>query len=133
MNHKERMEYAKLINDYTKEVNSIWKKEGSKMIELNIKDKVTLINAVHEFGKKSQVMVAIEEMAELTKELCNDLRNRDCNIAEEMADVYIMLLQLQIIYDNGPEIQEWLNKKVGRLATTIRLEQSGRVKDAEDK
>ena len=47
-----------------------------------------------------QTMVAIEEMSELTKELVKQMRGRDNKdaIAEEMADVEIMMCQLRLMY-----------------------------------
>ena len=56
-----------------------------------------LHEAVRTFGKQHQEDIAIEEMAELTKELIKNRRygenfNR-ANIHEEIADVYIMLCQ----------------------------------------
>lgn len=48
--------------------------------------------------KDKQVFVAIEELSELQKEFTKYLRgkgNRD-NLIEEMADVYIMLEQMQM-------------------------------------
>lgn len=64
-------------------------------------EKEILRKAVVYYGKTSQIQVAIEEMSELTKELCKDLRGEPDleHIVEEMADVQIMLDQLRIIYD----------------------------------
>ena len=59
-----------------------------------------MIDAIKRNGYKMQTMVAIEEMSELTKELVKFMRgeaNTDA-IAEEIADVEIMLHQLKIIY-----------------------------------
>lgn len=62
-------------------------------------------------------MVAIEEMAELQKELTKDLRGEGNaeHIAEEIADVIIMIEQLTIIYKNGQRVDEYINKKLQRL------------------
>lgn len=57
--------------------------------------------AIETYGADLQKQVAIEEMAELTKEICKDFRgigNRE-HILEEIVDVSIMLEQLQIMYD----------------------------------
>ena len=53
------------------------------------------------YGKESQVLRAIEEMSELTKELCKDHRGKDNRqeIIEEISDVELMLDQLKIIFD----------------------------------
>ena len=52
--------------------------------------------AIDHYGVESQVVVAIEELSELQKELCKMLRGKQDteHIAEEIADVQIMLAQL---------------------------------------
>lgn len=66
----------------------------------------TLEKAVETYGKDMQLTVAVEELSELIKEICKNKRGRDNrdNIIEEMADCYIMLEQLAIIY--GIELNE---------------------------
>ena len=56
---------------------------------------------IDKFGERQQIIVAIEELSELQKELCKWLRdnNNIDNIVEELADVYIMLQQLELIFD----------------------------------
>lgn len=75
--------------------------------------------AILKFGQRSQVNVAIEEMSELTKELCKLNRGRDNrdHILEEIADVYIMLHQLTLIFDNPDEMQvtQYIDEKTKRL------------------
>ena len=73
--------------------------------------------AVKTFGAESQTMIAIEEMAELTKELCKFSRGRmnQYNIAEEIADVQIMLEQMIILYDCREEVEEWKLAKLLRI------------------
>ena len=60
-----------------------------------------IFEIINKYGKKAQVIQAIEEMSELTKELIKNI-NRDKDnekeIIEEIADVTIMLVQLKIIY-----------------------------------
>ena len=62
--------------------------------------------------------MAIEEMSELTKEICKDFRgklNRE-NLIEEMADVLIMLDQMLLMYKiSGDEIQRMRERKIERL------------------
>jgi len=57
--------------------------------------------AIDKYGALMQTVVAIEEMAELQKELSKALRSKEnyCNLVEEIADVEIMLAQIKIIYD----------------------------------
>ena len=59
--------------------------------------------AVTRFGEEHQIVIAIEEMSELTKALAKYLRyggNPDilASIQEERADVEIMLNQLHVIF-----------------------------------
>lgn len=77
--------------------------------------------AVTHYGKQSQVVIAMEEMAELTKELSKDLRcNGDLGaISEEIADVEIMLEQLKIIYRNRAMVDRIRAEKLIRLADRI--------------
>ena len=75
--------------------------------------------AVCKYGANSQIDISIEEMAELTKELIKNKRglNNIESIAEEIADVQIMLDQLKIIYG------------IDCLAMTYRAEKLRRLKD----
>ena len=87
----------------------------------------TLEKAIEVYGKDMQLNVAIEEFSELIKEICKHKRgedNRD-NIIEEMADCYIMLEQLGVIFDIWFEDLEY--KKVKKLE---RLEK--RLAESED-
>ena len=67
--------------------------------------------AVQTWGKAAQ----IDEMAELTKALLNERRGRDNNIAEEMADVRIMLEQMAVIFQNAGEVERIFREKVTRI------------------
>lgn len=81
--------------------------------------------AIETYGADLQKQVAIEEMAELTKEICKEFRgkgNRE-HIIEEIADVDIMLQQLMIMYDITTE--EMLNAvgiKIARLDKRLKGE-----------
>ena len=79
--------------------------------------KETCRQAVNHFGADSRILLAIEEMAELQKELCKHSRGRDnyYNIAEEIADVQIMLEQLMILFDCRETVEEWNFAKLMRL------------------
>ncbi len=81
-----------------------------------------LEKAIEVYGKDLQKQVAIEEMAELTKEICKDFRgkgNRE-HIIEEIADVCIMLDQLMIIYDiETNEMLDEIDIKTARLEERI--------------
>ncbi len=80
--------------------------------------------ALDTWGAESQTVMVFEEMSELQKELCKNLRgrnNRDA-IAEEIADVQIMLEQMILLHDCGTEVQKWRKWKLKRLA--VRLKKS---------
>ena len=82
-------------------------------------------NAVQTWGKEAQTDMMIEEMAELTKELLNERRGRDHNIAEEMADVKIMLAQMEIIFQNAGEVEQRFREKIARLDQRLQERRGG--------
>lgn len=69
-----------------------------------------------------QKIVAIEEMSELQKELSKNLRGKDNreNIAEEIADVEIMLEQMKMLYDIEDDVKVWKHRKLKRLEEKVR-------------
>lgn len=78
----------------------------------------TLEKAIETYGKDMQLNVAIEEFSELIKEICKHKRGEDNreNILEEMADCYIMMEQLEIIFDiKFDQINAVINQKMVRL------------------
>lgn len=77
-----------------------------------------MIEAIRQNGYKMQTMVAIEEMSELTKELVKFMRgeNNTDAIAEEIADVEIMLRQMKIIYGiKDEDVEKLMVIKLKRL------------------
>lgn len=74
-----------------------------------------LKQAIDRYGKTLQTFVAIEEMSELIKELTKNMRGNDNHEAmvEEIADVYIMLDQIQIM--NGIDLNEVVTKMHEKL------------------
>ncbi len=81
----------------------------------------TFRKAISTFGENSQLVVAMEEMSELSKELCKSIRyNRQQythKVAEEIADCEIMFAQLKLIYKIEEEVEMW------RLDKTVRLKE----------
>lgn len=95
-------------------------------------------DAIEEFGEAAQVTMVFEEMAELQKELCKWLRNGNSvelthNIAEEIADVEIMLDQMKLIFDCAGLSQGYRREKVARLAGRIEKIKKDRADEAEEK
>jgi hypothetical protein len=82
--------------------------------------------AITEWGKSSQVDVAIEELAELIKELVKLKRYPNSNIShliEEIADVKIMIAQLEGIFSIKQEDIDWYtDTKLSRLAQRLGVE-----------
>lgn len=67
-------------------------------------------------------MMAVEEMSELTKELCKQLRNKGdgMKIAEEIADVRIMNEQLIRMWDLDKRVEGYYNYKLKRLEKMLK-------------
>jgi NTP pyrophosphatase (non-canonical NTP hydrolase) len=87
-------------------------------------EKEVLQKAIKSYGVDMQLTVCIEEMSELIKELCKAKREMAKleNIAEEMADVKIMLDQLEIIFGNSEDVTACYHSKVNRLKTRMYIE-----------
>ena len=76
-----------------------------------------LENALMTYGAEAQILMVMEEMAELQKELCKNIRGKAnvANIAEEIADVQIMLEQMMLLHDCRDAVDEWRRRKLERL------------------
>lgn len=74
-----------------------------------------LITAIHTFGEEAQERQAIEECSELIQAISHKHRGRPNNVAEEIADVEIMLDQLKIINDCAGKVEEIRKHKIERL------------------
>ena len=86
-----------------------------------------LEKTIETYGADLQKQVAIEEMAELTKEICKDFRGKGNrkHILEEIADVKIMLSQLLIMYDIKIwELNDVMASKLARLSERLKEEQN---------
>ena len=75
-------------------------------------------------GMNKQLDIAIEELSELIQAICK-IKRRDSlsnesfavkgNLAEEMADVEIVLAELKLMFDNEDNVKEWKTYKLDRL------------------
>ena len=78
------------------------------------------------YGPEKQLVVAIEEMSELQKEICKKLRTGRMDLSrelvEEIADVQIMLEQIILFYDVGQEVDAFVESKVSRLERRLDAE-----------
>lgn len=79
--------------------------------------KATYKVALRKNGTDAQVMMAIEEMSELTKEICKLFRGKPTldDLADEIADVLITIEQLKLIYDLGDAVDDRIAYKIQRL------------------
>ncbi len=78
----------------------------------NVRKKI-LRTAIDRYGRGQQRDKAIEELSELIRALA---RADDAeNVAEEMADVRIMLDQLELIFRNGQKVARYEVQKLRRL------------------
>ena len=87
-----------------------------------MKVRKTLIKAIDTWGVDMQLNIAVEEFAELTKEICKYKRGADniSNIVEEMADCYIMLEQMKVMFGLGSAIiSDEMYKKIERLKVRL--------------
>jgi len=92
-------------------------------------DNEILNEALKKWGVPPQILMVIEELSELSQALCKSFRKADMNetaIIEEMADVYIMLEQLKIIFKNiyivsefDKQLQNNINYKLDRLKQIV--------------
>lgn len=90
-----------------------------------------LDQAIGTWGKRQQVIKAVEEMAELSKALCKwlnlevkvsggSIQEADLleNIEEEIVDASLMLFQMRRIFDD-PNVNRRVDAKVNRLKTYL--------------
>ena len=78
--------------------------------------------AIGAWGTDVQLDVAIEELSELTKEICKAKRgieNID-HLAEEVADVEIMCEQLRFIFNIDFAVDAWKKAKLMRLEDRLK-------------
>lgn len=88
----------------------------------------TIRRAINRYGTAPQLQMAIKEMSELTKTICNLQRAVTFNyrngakikvahesVREEIADVYIMLAQLVEIVGKPEEVQQIVLEKLEQL------------------
>lgn len=88
-----------------------------------IKENKDILEMLKDKGDQINKIISIEELSELQKELCKDLRGyeRRNEIKEEMCDVYICLQMLKNIYKfNDEELEEEYNKKMKRNIDRIK-------------
>ena len=80
-----------------------------------------LETAIEVYGERAQIIKAIEELGELTVELArhrNGLGNVDA-LREELADAFIMLNQLELIFGDVTEIEIAKLERLERMIENV--------------
>ena len=82
------------------------------MTDLEIYQRLRELN-----GDTAQLVVAVEELSELTKEITKCLRNKGNidHLAEEVADVEIMVEQIKLIFNVQDKVKAARQIKLQRL------------------
>lgn len=88
-----------------------------------MKDQDIYRAAIKKWGADAQTLMVFEEMAELQKELCKNARGKDNrgSIAEEIADVLIMLEQMIVLHDCRTMVRISKAAKIQRLKERLGL------------
>lgn len=95
--------------------------------------RVAAVDAIKKWGRKFQFMMLFEEMGELTKactkylratwhDPVDNIKGQDAfedHIAEEIADVYILLCQIMIALHIEDRVNYWIDYKTKRLQDRI--------------
>lgn len=87
-------------------------------LELNDRQAEIYASSLASYGKEGELLIAIEEMSELTKELVKNMRGRDNidKITEELADVYVTIEQIKRIFEiSDASVHAIANEKIDRL------------------
>jgi len=89
-------------------------------------EKKVFEKALNRFGAIAQIVMVFEEMSELQKALCKHLRGTGprLNIAEEIADVEIMLDQMKLHFGLEDQVAYDREKKVSRLHERLEKEEN---------
>lgn len=97
------------------------------LIETDKWDTKIILDTIKKNGTDAQIIVAMEELSELIKELSKHLRDKgDINhISEEMADVDIMMKQLKIMFGNYGRVMYWRGVKLERMEERLKDDSAG--------
>lgn len=79
-------------------------------------------HALAVYGRDAQMVVAIEEMSEVQKELCKVYRGKGDmdHLAEEIADATIMLEQMRYFFGLNDMVCRKMDEKIRRLDDKLR-------------
>lgn len=90
-------------------------------MQIDLTEEALFQLAVDHFGIENQTVVAIEEFAEISKELTKVLRGEGnkAHLAEELADAEIVIEEMKQFYDCKREVGMWKKTKLRRLFERI--------------
>lgn len=74
--------------------------------------------ALDTWGEHAQMLMVVEEMAELQKEILKNINRKSDNIEDiigEVADVYIMLEQLKMNYNIEDKVEKQIEHKLTKV------------------
>lgn len=101
-------------------------REAINVIETDDPDRTNRIygTAIQKWGAQAQIDKTFEEMGEVQVELCRMLfgRGDKAHLAEEIADVRIMLEQMERLFAIESEVLDRRREKLDRLAKRIGME-----------
>lgn len=77
--------------------------------------------AIAKFGPDHQAVKAVEELGEAVQAICKMLlgcEKRE-HLAEELADVSIMVEQMRMIFNIGGSVDSWMDYKIAALKRKV--------------
>ena len=108
------------VNQLTERIKDL-EAENADLLKGKLQMEATCRRVIETFGKQMQMIVAIEELAELIQALTKVLRFKPDfdNVAEETADAEIAIEELKIMFNNRKDVEDWTTKKLVRLEDRI--------------
>lgn len=97
-----------------------------------MENKEVYIEAIKQWGDVAQVFMFIEEVGELLQEISKQYRGKSSKdkIAEELADVQIMLEQMTILFNAEDLINTFKYNKINRLKMRLKsLKEQKKISD----
>lgn len=85
-------------------------------------DKDIMLKAIQKWGNHAQLLMLLEEMSELQKEILKNInRGRDNlnELIDEAADVEIMMEQFKTIYNIHQAIEERIPQKIKKVKARL--------------
>ena len=116
-----QLDILKFLAIIVRTVEQRWKEVNMKMID----NRTIYRLALSTYGSEAQTLMMFEEMAELQKELCKEARGEDNTdaIAEEIADVKIMLEQMTILHNCKDMVEIQMKRKLQKLKERLEGEE----------